>query len=777
MTHRLLIGLWLILFIGLAGGSKAQSVGLVLSGGGSTGMAHVGVLKALEENAIPIDYITGTSIGALVGGMYAAGYSPNEIEKLLTSDEFKQLALGEIEDRYVYYFRKPMPTAGWVTIKFSSLSSFLETSIPTSFINPAALDLELMHMLDEASGASRYRFDSLFIPFRCVASDIVEKNSVVFDTGNLNVAVRASMTYPAYLKPITVDKKLLYDGGLYNNFPTDVMREDFDPDIIIGSNVSSNEDPPEEDDFLSQLRNMVVSKTNYKLEGDSTVLIEPKVIYGTFNFNHLQENIDSGYAAALRSLPEIKQKIHRRIHSKQVDVKRQAFNAKKIDFTFNEFRYDGLSKAQGRYVNLIIKPKKKERINFDELKKGYYRVYENEKIARLFPYSRLNPVDSSYRLSLKVKKEKDLQLEFGGNVSSRPINTGYIGIGYNTINNTGMSFMANAYFGKLYASLLGTARIDVPVRLPIYIEPIVAINRWNYFNSRATFFEDNNSLFLIQNEQYALMQTSFALSNKTKTTLAGGLISLRDDYYQTQTFGQDDITDKTLFFGSTFTASIEKSSLNDKLYPNEGSFVRLSARYTSGVETYTPGTTSPEQAILRNEHQWIDIKALYDVYYKSKGTIRLGLTAEAVYSDQDLFTNYTASSLRSPSFQPTPESKTLFLESFRAYQYAAVGHKFILNVIKGVDLRLEGYVFQPYRFVVNRNDLGLPPQDRRSLARRYTIATANAVYRSPLGPISFALNYYFNVPEISSDNLSDQRLPVTFLFHFGYILFNDRALK
>ena len=127
-------------------------------------MAHVGVLKALEENSIPIDYITGTSIGALVGGMYAAGYSPNEIERLLTGDEFKQLAVGEIADQYVYYFRKPMPSASWVTIKFSSLSNFLETSIPTSFINPAALDLELMNYLDEASGASNYQFDSLFVP-------------------------------------------------------------------------------------------------------------------------------------------------------------------------------------------------------------------------------------------------------------------------------------------------------------------------------------------------------------------------------------------------------------------------------------------------------------------------------------------------------------------------------------------------------------------------------------------------------------------------------------
>lgn len=757
--------------------TNAQTVGVVLSGGGASGLAHVGVLKALEENGIPIDYIAGTSIGGLVAGMYSAGYSPAQIETMLTSENFKRLASGEVEDKYVYYFRKPTPTASWVSIKFSSFSNFVETSIPTSFINPAALDLELMNLLDPASMASNYNFDSLFIPFRCVASDIVDKKSVVFKEGNLNTAVRASMTYPAYLKPIRIDGKLLYDGGLYNNFPTDVMKEEFNPDVIIGSNVSANESPPEEDDFLSQIRNMVVSKTNYQLNGDSTVLIEPSVDFGIFNFNHLQESIDSGYVATLEKLDTIKMMIHRRVHHKVISSNRAEFNARKKELIFNEYEYEGLTKAENKYVNKIMQPKHNEPLQYNQMKKNYYRIYENDKIERLFPFSTYNPLDSAYKLTLKVKKEKNMLIEFGGNVSSRPINTGYIGFGYNTINNTGVSFNANAYFGKLYASVQAKARIDIPVRLPINIEPIITINRWNYFDSRATFFEDNNSLFLIQNEQFAVLSSSFATSNKTKISLSGGLISLRDDYYQSNSFGQDDITDKTVFLGSTLSASLEKNSLNDKLYPNEGSAFTLSIRTTNGEETYNPGTTTSEQNVLLKDHNWFDAKLSYDHYYKSRGTIRLGVNAELMYSNQDLFTNYTASSLRSPAFQPTPESKTLFLESFRAYQYAALGQKFIINIIKDVDLRLEGYVFQPYRFVENRNDLDLPPNDKRSLERRYTIATANAVYRSPLGPISFALNYYFNVPEISSDNLGEQRVPITFLFHFGYIIFNDRALK
>lgn len=761
-----------ILFVLLSVSSLfAQTVGLVFSGGGANGLAHVGVLKAMEENSIPIDYITGTSIGALVGALYSSGYSPEQIELFMTSKRFREMALGLIEDKYIYYFRKPSPNASWVNIRFSPDSTILETSIPTSVINPVALDLELMNIFDPPSAAAGYDFDSLFVPFRCVASDIEDKKTVLMDSGNLNTAVRASMSYPLYLQPIRVDDRLLFDGGLYNNFPTDVMRDEFHPDVIIGSNVSSNEAPPREDDFLSQLRNMVVSKTNYELTGDSCVLIEPAVEGGTFSFEELEQKIDSGYRATMRLMPEIKEKVHRRVHKKVTDEKRSEFKARKSPLVFTRYNFEGIGKPQANFFEKVIHRKSQKETTFEELQTGYYRIYENDKIKSVYPYATLLP-DSTYQLNLEIKKEKDITLQFGGNIASRPITTGFVGIGYDVLNRTGIGFHANTYFGKLYASVLAKARIDIPIRFPVYIEPEFVINRWNYFKSRATFFEDNNSLFLIQNERYGKMNASFALSNKTKITLGGGFISLRDDYYQSREFGQDDITDNTLLSGYTSSLRFEKNSLNDKLYPNRGNSISLSVRYTEGEETYTPGTTSSEQLIRRRIHNWVDVDLKYDAYYKQKGFLRLGLYMEAHYSNMELFLNYTASSLRSPAFQPTPESKTLFLESFRAFQYAAIGHKFIFSIVKNVDLRLEGYVFQPYRFVTQEEGTA-EPVEQFELNRRYTIATANAVYRSPLGPVSLGLNYYVNVPEISVDD----RTPLTFLFHFGYILFNDKALK
>jgi NTE family protein len=767
---------------------QAQTVGVVFSGGGASGLAHVGVLKALEENDIPIDFIAGTSIGAFVGGMYAAGYSPEEIELIVTSNYYRSLAEGQIEDKYIYYFRKPIPNASWFSFRLSSDSNFLNTSLPTSFIDPSSLDIEMLAMFEPASQMAGYDFDSLFVPFRCVAANIEDKESKIFRSGNLNQSIRASMSYPLYLEPITIDNKLLFDGGLYNNFPTDVMRDDFQPDVIIGCNVSSNEAPPREGDALSQLRNMVVSKTNYELESECCVLIEPKVNYGTFDFKHTQENVDSGYIAAIRLIEDIKSKVDRRVEKQVVMEKRKSYNDAKIPLNFGELDYEGLSKSQSAYVGLILKPSNKEDLSFDKLKKGYYRLLESDKVDRIFPTADGLSSDSTYKLHLTVRKEKNLLLEVGGNLSSRPINTGYVGIGYAAMNNTGSSFYANTYFGKLYNSLLGMGRIDIPVRLPIFFEMKGVLSRWNYFESRANFFEDNNSLFLIQNGQFFRGDLALALSNKTKLTLGGGALSLKDDYFQTPNFGEDSQKDITVFRGTTFSAAFEKNSLTDKLYANSGSFLRVSFRYVEGEEKYTPGSTSLDQVGSTSIHDWVDLKLSYDNYYKGDGFIRLGVYAEGVYSTQRLFSNYSASQLRSPAFQPTPESQTLFLESFRAYKYAGIGHKAIFNIYKNFDLRLEGYLFKPFEYadiITDINDLDFDGNVEEELFIRneapnligsqyFTIATANAVYRSPLGPVSLSVNYYYNLPEIS---VYKENQPITIFFHFGYILFNDRALQ
>ncbi len=170
----------------------SQKIGVVLSGGGAGGLAHVGVLKALEDNNIPIDYITGTSVGALVGGLYAAGYSPDEIEKLVVSQKFIDFTKENLEEKYKYHFKKSADNASWFSYRFGFDSVFV-TNIPTNLINSVPIDFYMMELFTPSCTVAKSDFDSLFVPFRCVASDIEDKKSVIFRNGDLAIAIRSSI--------------------------------------------------------------------------------------------------------------------------------------------------------------------------------------------------------------------------------------------------------------------------------------------------------------------------------------------------------------------------------------------------------------------------------------------------------------------------------------------------------------------------------------------------------------------------------------------------------
>ena len=154
----------------------AQKVGLVLSGGGAKGLTHIGIIRALEENNIPIDYIAGTSMGAIIGSLYAMGYSPDDMVELLKSEDFKRWYSGEVEEKYVYHFKKNLPTPEFFNIRFSfrdSLKSLKPQFLPTSVVNPIQMNLVFVDLYARATAACKGDFDKLFVPFRCIRPAVV----------------------------------------------------------------------------------------------------------------------------------------------------------------------------------------------------------------------------------------------------------------------------------------------------------------------------------------------------------------------------------------------------------------------------------------------------------------------------------------------------------------------------------------------------------------------------------------------------------------------------
>jgi NTE family protein len=740
---------------------KAQKVGVVLSGGGATALAHVGFLRALEENNIPIDYICGTSMGAVVAGLYASGYSVQQIDSLVKSREFNQMSTGEFDDKLKFYFKNNDPDVGIATLKYSE-GKFISNAIPTNLIDPVLLDWKLMEGFGAPEAAANYNFDSLYIPFRCIAADVEHKRQVVFRKGSLAEATRASATYPFYLPARLYNGILLYDGGIYNNFPADVLYRDFMPDVIIGCNVSGDSPKPDVDDLFSQLQSMILFRDPIADVCEDMIVIRPNLPdLGTFDFDNVNRAVQEGYRATLDSIQLILDVVPRRISALERTTQRNAFKKKQSPLIIEGIEITGLDKGQDKYVKKIM-GRKQSMVPLARLKVPYFRVFEDDKIRSVYPTTKIDTLTKKYVLHLNVKKEKDLFMTFGGNFSSRSINTGFVGMRYNLFGRSSATLFANSYFGRFYASAKAGIRWDISGALPISIQGSITQNRWDYYRSYTTFFEDVKPSYVLLNERFANLSFTIPAGNKGMLRADVAYAYIFDRYYQTPHFSSKDTADKTNFDAGVFRATWERSTLNKIQYANAGTYLSISAKYVTGRETSIPGSTSEIQDTTLVKHHWLLAKLSYTNYFVSTRNFHFGIQVEGVASTQGFFQNYISSAIIAPVYQPIVESKTYFLPQFRAYNYAAGGFIGVVSFTKNLDLRAEVYGFNAFGRI-GANDVGATPVFNYTL-KQYYIGSAALVYHSPIGPISVSSNYY-----------GGKENPWSVLFNLGFVMFNHSA--
>src|ERR1035437_1156408 len=695
------VGLGILLIFLLSFHVNAQQkVGLVLSGGVAKGVAHIGVIRALEANGIPIDYIAGTSMGAIIGGLYASGYTTDEMEAILKSKDFSYWVSGEFSEENTYFFKKQESNASWINLRFNYDSVFTSNILPTNLISPNQMDFAFMQLFSGATAASRGSFDKLMIPFRCVASDIANKQQVVLKSGDLGKAIRASMTFPFYFKPIIIDGKLMFDGGMSNNFPTDVMLNDFYPDIIIGSKVASNYDPPKINDLVSQLQSMLTVESKYEVPCDNGILIEPKLrSVNIIDFSHTQEFIDSGYVAAQRMIPHIRKFVTARMSLEEMATKRRDFKIKVPELQVGSIYVNGLTNSQSEYVRWHLFHRGTS-VPLKVLKSNYFKLLGDSQIASIFPTLKYNPERSWYDLYLNVEKENNINAQFGGTISSSPINEAFLGLRYNRLGKSALVYRANIYIGKFYSSAEVGARWDFPSTHPYYIDALVCFNQWDYFKTSTYFFEDKTPSYLIQNENHYEMNYGLPLGTKAKWEFGIASAHLRDDYYQRNDYSRNDIPDKTYFDLITPNISFEANTLNDKQYANEGGRIFMDFRYVNGREKNEPGTTSLTTLPTSVHQEWLQARMEYDNYFQKLGKLKLGFYSEIMLSNKKLFSNYTSSLLSAGVFAPFPYARTLFMPEFRANNYVAAGLKNVYVISKSFDLRVEGYAFKPINQII-----------------------------------------------------------------------------
>ena len=298
--------------------SSRPKVGLVLSGGGAKGAAHIGVLKYIEEAGIPIDYIAGTSMGSIVGGMYALGYTSDEILSIISEVDWDRLISDQVERKKISYERKYESRSQLLTIPFSVgtdkqelQSRSFKNSLPTGIVSGDNL-INLFNSLS-VGYSDPLDFNDLPTPFLCIATNVINGEADVLNKGVFSKSLRASMAIPVLFDPVKIDDILYADGGLVNNFPAEQCRA-MGADYVIGVSMSPGlESDPENLTSLfsqvKQLKEIITDKEFENYHKKCDIFISPDlkgVGMLSFDAESVARVTESGYEAAATKEAEFK---------------------------------------------------------------------------------------------------------------------------------------------------------------------------------------------------------------------------------------------------------------------------------------------------------------------------------------------------------------------------------------------------------------------------------------------------------------------------------------
>lgn len=358
------IGILLIFCLFLIGQPIADTsqvrIGLALSGGGALGFAHLGVLKVLEREGIPISYITGCSMGSLIGGIYAAGYKTAQIESIAVNADWSSLFSSSPSFGSQYLPERQQSQRYVFQLRHRNLIPVL----PSGIIPLQNVEFILTKLLSNIEYNTYYDFDSLPIPYRAVAVDLVSGNKVNLKSGRLAQAIRASIAIPGVFAPKVIDKAELVDGGVQQFLPVSPLF-DFNPNFIIAS--ITNKRTPETGvaliDVISRSIALIGTEDLTRQKGFCNIIIEPNVDpFKHSDFARARELIKAGEIAAESVLPEIKNKLAGRTYEQT--TKEIATRPASI---IRAIRFDGLKTSRKSVLRHELRMKEGESLNFTQL--------------------------------------------------------------------------------------------------------------------------------------------------------------------------------------------------------------------------------------------------------------------------------------------------------------------------------------------------------------------------------------------------------------------------
>lgn len=347
-------------------------LGLVLSGGGAKGFAHIGAIKVFEEAGLKFDYIGGTSMGSIIGGLYAMGYGPDELMRIISDQNWNHLMTDRIPRRFIPIEEKYNADRFVTTFPFRKR----KLQIRQGLYNGQLIELLLAHY---TSSAYKYEtFNDFSLPFLCIGTDLETGASVILDSGIVHQALRASMSIPSYFTPIKINEHVLVDGGVVNNYPVQEVK-DMGAEIIVGVDVQAGLHRQEQLNSMMKIMEQVTAfyrmKANVFGKENTDIYIKPEM--GTFDvmsFDSYDTIVRIGEIAARKALPQLK-KLADSLNAFSGGNNRK-LDAKPLDSVFvASVQYRGLDKVSRSYLEGALQFESRTWISMDEINSGILRAY------------------------------------------------------------------------------------------------------------------------------------------------------------------------------------------------------------------------------------------------------------------------------------------------------------------------------------------------------------------------------------------------------------------
>ncbi len=727
--------------INLLAENHTGSVGLVLSGGGAKGIAHIGVIQALEDNDIPIDYITGTSMGSIVGGLYAAGYTPKEMLELIASKGFSDWSTGKIAPDLTYYLLQPTETPAMLNLNLGLNDSSKVTSrLPTSLINPLPMNFAFMELFTPYTQQCDENFDNLFVPYRCVTSDVFAKHKIVLKSGNLGDAIRMSMSFPMVFEPIDLDSLPMYDGGIYDNFPVDVMMTEFAPSRVIGVDVSTPNSPTTRN-MLDQLENMIMQPDNYPFPDDIGVYIHINLTeFSLLDFPKYQEIYDIGYARGIEMIDSIKKKIPERIPKQAREIRREIFKSHTPVVEFDSVKVTGGKPGQNIYLESLFRRRHEtDTFGIAFAKEAYYRAITPGRLVNFVPTPLFDKADSIYTLNFKALVKDDFSLGLGGYMSSSTNSMLFLTGSYNTLSFNSLNAGINLWIGQSYIAALGRMRLLFPTVTPTAWSFEIEASQQKFSESERLFFEFGAPNFVTKSEIFARTYYSLATARRNVLDIGLGIGHLRDRFYARDADGISlpDYAYSNFNLGE-FYVQWARNTLDNRFAPTAGCNVNASASYILGSRHFK--SDNPLLARYGGHIQWFQASVDAEKYFPLSRKFSMGTCVKGIWSTKGLLDNYDATIVSANAFNPTVASYDAFNPALRANSFVAAGIKPVWKISSTFQLRGTFDFFLPYRRIVLQEGT-TKPRWSKPFAHPDYVGEVSGVVTLPFGNIRVYTQY------------------------------------